>query len=227
MLTDVNVDYRDARRKISIDVPNECPHCGKTMSPHVHMGASEFNSDDNKRKVGILTQCTICKDFFALGYYYHPTGMYTGEYKFTKYHYTPSMDVSLPDNIDKVSEKFVEIYTQSIQAESTGLNQIAGVGYRKATEFLIKDYAIRNNPDEKDDIERMFLGRVINEYLNDFGKLQNLAKASTWIGNDETHYVRRHENKDINDMKRFILSAAQFIAADYDADVAFDFTSDQ
>ena len=69
------------------------------------------------------------------------------------------------------------------------------------------------------------LGQVITDYLNDFPKIQVLAKSVVWIGNNETHYVRRHDGKDIDDLKKFILSAAQFIATDYDADEALIFTS--
>lgn len=73
----------------------------------------------------------------------------------------------------------------------------------------------------------MFLGKVIDKYLNDFPKLQNLAKAASWIGNDETHYIRRHDDKDIRDMKQFIKSASHFIVANYDADLAEDFISEK
>lgn len=106
------------------------------------------------------------------------------------------------------------------------MDQIAGVGYRKSLEFLIKDYAIRNQPEDSESIKRKMLGPVISEYLTDFPKLRNLAKAATWIGNDETHYVRRHDDKDIRNMKQFIKAAAQFIAADYDADLAEEFISE-
>lgn len=230
--TTVSVKYRDTTSSAEIDTPNKCPHCGETMTPYVYHGFSEFEYLDDNREIGVLAQCTFsdCNNFFALGYVYRRVtidGYARGKFILKKYSYSPPLSVSLPENIEFVSEKFVEIYKQSVEAESNGLDQIAGVGYRKATEFLIKDYAIRINPNDKDSIEKMFLGNVIKKYLSDFPKLQSLATASTWIGNDETHYIRRHEDKDINDMKRFTLSAAQFIAADYDADMAINFTSDQ
>lgn len=225
MLQTVAVDFRDGSTNIVLDIPSFCPHCGNIMSPYTLQGFSEHSQFDDDVILGVITKCTIdeCQKFFALEFKVNPQ---TREKKLIDYTYRPPIKVTLPENIEKISEKFVEIYSQATQAEADKLNQIAGVGYRKATEFLIKDYAIRNNHTDKEKIEKMLLGKVINEYLNDFPKLQNLAKASTWIGNDETHYVRRHEDKDINDMKAFILSAAQFIAADYDADLALDFVSD-
>ena len=64
--------------------------------------------------------------------------------------------------------------------------------------------------------------QVINEYYGDFPRIQSLAKASAWIGNDETHYIRKHENLDVSTLKSFILAAAHFISGDYAADIAAD-----
>ena len=50
--------------------------------------------------------------------------------------------------ISELSENFVEIYGQSQVAENQGLNKICGVGYRKALEFLIKDFAKRKFPNQ-------------------------------------------------------------------------------
>lgn len=224
MIRNIQINYRDGRSSRNVKAPNLCPHCGRTMSPTFFEGYSENVMFDKSQSVGILFKCSYddCKKFFVAEY----TGT-SLDLKKVNYSYRPPIEVALPTNIEKVSEQFVLIYTQSTKAESEKLDQIAGVGYRKATEFLVKDYAIRNNPDEKEKIENMFLGKVIDKYLEDFPKIQNLARASTWIGNDETHYIRKHDDKDIQDMKAFILAAAQFIAADYDADEALDFTTSE
>lgn len=50
--------------------------------------------------------------------------------------------------IKDLSPNFVKIYHQAEQAENTGLSDICGLGYRKALEFLVKDYAIAFNPTE-------------------------------------------------------------------------------
>lgn len=172
----------------------------------------------------LLFRCSrsACKKYFAVEYIFTSISKLCS---IAKYSYRPPIKVKLPENIEKVSPVFVEIYSQATVAESEALNQIAGVGYRKAAEFLIKDYTISKNKDDEEKIKAIMLGQVIAEYLNDFPKIQALAKSVAWIGNDETHYVRRHDDKDIQDLKKFILSAAQFIAADYDADEALAFTS--
>lgn len=222
MIKKVNIE--NMTRKIS--VPNICPHCGQKGEPSVKKGAFK---DSSWNTFGVLLSCPHedCTKFFALEYNdkLHKYDSDVRTYN-SNYSYRPPISVDLPENIEKVSEAFVEIYSQATKAEAEKLDQIAGVGYRKSLEFLIKDYAIRNNPDKKETIKNKMLGPVISEFLDDFPKLQNLAKAATWIGNDETHYVRRHDNKDIRDMKQFIKSASQFIAADYDADVAEEFINE-
>lgn len=92
---------------------------------------------------------------------------------------------------------------QSSSAEHYQLDQIAGVGYRKALEYLIKDYAIHKSPNDKERIKSLFLGNVINEFVDD-KNVQECAKRAAWLGNDETHYVRKWEEKDINDLKTLI-----------------------
>lgn len=91
------------------------------------------------------------------------------------------------------------------------LDQIAGIGYRKSLEFLAKDFAIKYNPDDEDKIKNMPLSNCIKTYIDD-PRIKNLAEKSIWLGNDETHYVRKHEDRDISDMKQFIDALVYFIS---------------
>jgi len=54
-----------------------------------------------------------------------------------------------PEPVEGVSKMFVQIYNESNHAEQLGLSSIAGPGYRKALEFLIKDFLVFQNPKEK------------------------------------------------------------------------------
>jgi hypothetical protein len=109
----------------------------------------------------------------------------------------------IPDEIKKISPGYVEIYSQSLAAEAFQLDQIAGVGYRKALEYLIKDYAVHKNPDNQEEIKKVFLGTCITEFVDDTN-VKACAQRAVWLGNDETHYVRKWEEKDINDLKILI-----------------------
>src|SRR5699024_8665402 len=106
--------------------------------------------------------------------------------------------------IREISNGFYEIYMQSATAEEYGLDEISGMGYRKALEFLMKDFAILNNPEDEEVIKNSFLSNVIKDYYNDSSEIQNLATASSWIGNDETHYERRNDDKSIKDLKNYL-----------------------
>src|ERR1043166_3097052 len=53
-----------------------------------------------------------------------------------------------PDHPEE--SKFIKTYLQSLVAESNGLDEIAGMGYRKAIEYLVKDWAIQNKPEDKE-----------------------------------------------------------------------------
>lgn len=221
-----NISFHGAfSQPVKFEYPEYCPHCGKSISPEkIHISDSEdsYSSGDARFVVTFRCSRSACKKYFAVEYIFTSTSELCS---IAKYSYRPPIKVKLPENIEKVSPVFVEIYSQATIAESEALDQIAGVGYRKAAEFLIKDYVISKNPSDEEHIKSIMLGKVIADYLNDFQKIQVLAKSVAWIGNDETHYVRRHDGKDIQDLKKFILSATQFIAADYDADEALAFTS--
>ncbi|NGT51777.1 DUF4145 domain-containing protein [Clostridium perfringens] len=85
------------------------------------------------------------------------------------------------------------------------------MGYRKALEFLIKDYLIHKNSEIKEEIEGKLLGKCINENVEN-PKIKKMAKGASWLGNDETHYIRKWKDKDINDLKKMIDLTVYWIA---------------
>ena len=110
---------------------------------------------------------------------------------------------SFSDKVNEISPTFVSIYNQAYAAQQLNLEDICGVGYRKALEFLIKDYAILNDPSNRDKIEKSLLGNVIKDYVAD-ERIKLVAKRAVWLGNDETHYVRKWESKNIEDLIKVI-----------------------
>ncbi len=213
----IKVNRKDGyKENFDLEMPTQCIHCYKEVGFIVD-STSTYN-DRVDKKIAITFQCPSCEHYSVYEY-----AIRNKQYKLTdlvNYSYTKEVCVSLPKNIHKVSEEFVKIYKQAATAEAYNLMAICGVAYRKAAEFLIKDYVIMKKPEKEDEIKKDALGKIIAEQLSDFPKIQTLAKASAWIGNDETHYVRKHNDKDLNDLKAFLLAAATFIAADYDADQA-------
>ncbi|ELY1993136.1 DUF4145 domain-containing protein [Flavobacterium psychrophilum] len=107
------------------------------------------------------------------------------------------------ETILNISPNFVLIYNQAYSAEQYNLSEICGVGYRKALEFLIKDYLILNNESESEKIKKKLLGACIADYIDNI-RLKSVAKRAVWLGNDETHYIKKWETKDLQDLKKLI-----------------------
>ena len=112
--------------------------------------------------------------------------------------------------IANTSSEFVAIYNQAEAAEAAGYDRISGVGYRKSVEFLIKDYLMIAHPEDAGTIATTFLGECITKYVDD-PNLKACVQRAAWLGNDETHYVRKWESKDIDDLKVLIRLSANWI----------------
>ena len=118
--------------------------------------------------------------------------------------------VAVPREVAAVSPTFVEIRNQVAAAEALQLDQLVGIGFRKALEFLIKDFAISEHASEKEQILRLNLGQCIDKYVPD-GNIKKCAKRATWLGNDETHYLRKWDTKDVNDLKALVTLTVNWI----------------
>jgi len=116
-----------------------------------------------------------------------------------------------PDEIKALSPSYHVILGQSMAAEAHQLHEIAGCGYRKALEFLVKDYAIHKNPSDAEAIKKTMLGPCIKTYVTD-ANVKKCAELATWLGNDETHYVRKWTTKDINDLKILLRLTSSWIS---------------
>jgi hypothetical protein len=114
-----------------------------------------------------------------------------------------------------ISPTFCAIYNEAKHAEHCGLLRICGAGYRKALEFLIKDYLIRHkfvgNRALAKEIATAPLATCIDKYIDDKG-IQDAAHRAAWLGNDETHYVRKWTDKDLEDLKDLIAITVSWIA---------------
>lgn len=98
-------------------------------------------------------------------------------------------------------------------AEKNGHKEICGPGYRRALEFLIKDYLISLNPAISEEIKKLWLGKAIEKI--DSPKIKICAERAAWLGNDETHYVRKWEDKDIDNLKDLIDLAVMWIDSEH------------
>ncbi len=186
---------------------DKCPYCHHALSPHFINATISGDQSAFGTFIDIAFKCTLhdCSRLFISIYKRTARQGHRmiNSFNFQKSVPLMSQSPDIPLEVKEISPSFESIISQSSSAESMGLDEIAGVGYRKALEFLIKDYCIHKAPSEEDTIKRDFLGGVIEKYVDDTN-LKVCAKRAAWLGNDETHYVRKWENKDINDLKILI-----------------------
>lgn len=87
--------------------------------------------------------------------------------------------------------------------------------YRKAFEFLIKDYLISNSDNNSNTIklikEHSSISYLINEYIKDNDDLKEMAKRCSWLWNDQTHYVIKHKDHDLDDLKNILWIVVYYI----------------
>ncbi len=211
--------------RICYETVNKCPICNSSIAP---VEKSKFFNSDSKMYF-FMFECPACNKGFITHYNYSNERKIKNDISYNmlklvnSYPKVPESH-QFDENIKKLSSNFCEIFNQAYVAEQMKLNEIAGIGYRKALEFLIKDYCIDKNKEQEEKIKKEPLSQVITNYiLSD--KIRNLAKASIWIGNDETHYVRKYEDKDIKDLKRFISATVAYITYELIADSAQEFVN--
>lgn len=190
----LNLDYQAEFKTL----PDKCPHCHNSITPNVRFGYRNLNTNIAE----LFLTCpniSCCKSF--IGYYKFINNAYI-EFNGTTSQGTLKGKY-FSEHINSISSSFSIIYNEAFTAEQQNLKEICGVGYRKALEFLIKDYATTKHEDKKEKIEKDLLAKVIGDYVTD-ANIKSVAKRAVWLGNDETHYIRRWEGKDLNDLKKLI-----------------------
>lgn len=112
------------------------------------------------------------------------------------------------ENIKSISPRFIQIYQQSLYAEQLGLNEICLTGYRKALEFLIKDYLINFCHNKK--AHTMKLHEAIEAL--EFMEMTAPATVVRLAANNWTHYEEKDEPYNIKDAKPYLFAVANYIS---------------
>ncbi len=108
----------------------------------------------------------------------------------------------IPESACRISPDFKQIYLEARMAQAAGLDLICGGGYRKALEFLIKDYAISLCPEKAEAIKERDLNYAIS--CTDNENIKSFASRASWLGNDALHYLKKWEGMDLFDLKDLI-----------------------
>lgn len=191
----------------NLEHPENCPHCHKHIYPEFKQF---FHAEDKSSRdviIYVVWGCSNkkCERTFVSSY------IISEKEEIMMVEFMGFLDgypasPAWPKTILNLKSKFINTYNQALKAENQGLDEIAGMGFRKAIEYLVKDYLIGKNAALKGTIENMQLAKVINDHFIDpkESDLKDLLVRATWLGNDLTHYLKYHVNFDINDLKELI-----------------------
>jgi len=191
---------KDTIRKIEVEEVGECPLCNTATSP-TFINGYLIGSKENMIPITafVILYCSRCKQLYTAKYHFIDGLSNSILIEIYPRHLS---HVKFSDNINNLSPEFVSLYSQAAEAENnSSTSGLAGLGYRKAIEFLIKDYLIKLKNQDKNTIIQLELGKCVSKLSDD---LQDIAKASVWLGNDETHYFRKNPDFSITDLKEFI-----------------------
>ncbi len=214
MSAKVSIKFQGRDR--SLKYPNKCPLCHCIID--VKKSCAQVIKNDNVQTVFICPN-DECRNMF-LGFYVIGQD---GNLQMDRMEPYNVQIREFPVVIDIISSQFRSIYQEAEEARFKNLKQIAGAGYRKAVEFLIKDYAKHTIDDEQPDckekrkeIENKFAGQVIKDHIED-KRIQAVASRALWLGNDETHYLRIWEDHDIDDLINLIKLTVNWIEIEHDS----------
>jgi hypothetical protein len=197
--------------------PNECPVCQRSIN--LGMVHHVFHGSQEDGRLQIIFQCPAkaCERLYIVTYTPGETDdaqeAYTPDFTETV---TPSK-AAFDHRIAGTSPAFVNIYNQALAAETYGLDHAAGPTYRKALEFLIKDFLCQQKPDKAEAIRAKHLGQCVQEDVED-QRIKTCAERAVWLGNDFTHYTRKYTSHDVEDMKSVILLTTWWISSVLETD---------
>lgn len=203
-------------RRVSVDItskPDRCPICHNgTDAPLI---CAFHKGELFEGRLQVVFRCTIhsCLGYFVATYRPDPYDRFRptkGPYFLSQLAPITPEPEKFSEMVCELSPNFCEIQQQSSVAEALGLDKVCGVGYRKALEFLIKDYAIEREPAKSEEIKNTFLGKCIDKHVDDV-RIKDCASRATWLGNDEAHYVKIWVDKDLEDLKTLIKLTVNWI----------------
>ena len=197
----------NSRMIVLTSIPDTCPICHTSIHPKYMCSSVSLQ----RELVQAVFRCTSqkCEEMFIATY---KTDKNRSPHPCVFESIAPKVfhKQEFPTDIQDVSPSFISIFNQAIAAEAIDLTEMVGIGLRKALEYLIKDFLIHQDSSKQEEIKKAYLGKCITDYIED-PNVKRCAKRAAWLGNDETHYTRKWEDKDVGDLKRLIKLTVNWI----------------
>ena len=184
--------------------PKICPCCNYGIQAQ-NLFVSDVEYIKDIYSFIVVHQCPNCSKYFITEYIQDPIFIHDVDLtEFVARPYTIPFKISISNesSLTDISDRFLEVYKQSLMAEHYGLHHLVGMGLRKALEYLLQDYLSIINPNDIEKIKNSTLSQNIKLIPNE--NLRSLATASNWLGNDHVHTSIKWPDKDVSDLKTFI-----------------------
>lgn len=154
---------------INIMYANECPRChyGIDMDLQFTHGYHDMCSlEEDEFNLFTIHFCPHCNNGFVVEHRMECDEFGYSEASQVVYPYSHSKPY-ISNEIKQILPAFCKIYMQSLTAKGTGLTKIYGMGFWKAIEHLVKDYAIYRKPNEAEQIKNKSLHDCIETYFDE------------------------------------------------------------
>ena len=171
-------------KTLTIQIPQSCPLCGIGNNPTTNeVGRLEIQEG---YVFTLHHRCPACKK-------YHMTNQeYLNQDDKTTMIlvYPNKVVIDIDDLFIEHAPRFVEFYSEAVEAEKMGLENIAGTGYRSAIECLIKDYALAFELDDKEYLSdpKLTFNNAIDRYVKNDDLLKGAFHFIRTVGNGYTHW---------------------------------------
>lgn len=220
-MKEFNLKVIDSKKQghniVAQTLPDKCPFCHNGIEPAFIQGFMHDNDYPSISTVQVqaIFQCPVrqCQRFFIVDYIQKNWNFRDRSNPLFEindilpYRYARK---TFPDVLEEVSPLFCKVFNEASCAESFKLLNVAGPGYGKALEFLVKDFLSAENPDQAESIKSAWLSPLIQNQIHD-ENIKKCAERAAWLRNDEIHYIRKWETQDIEDLKRLITLTANWI----------------
>ena len=144
---------RNEQVQVVLDrVPDTCPICHYRVEPRFRHATLRGENIQGRAQVVYLCTNQKCWNLFIATY--ERVGSHAVDYPDERFTFqglapwNPEV-VGFPSEIEQLSPKFIQVFTEARAAQGMGLTNLVGLGMRKALECLIKDFAISAHPVEE------------------------------------------------------------------------------
>jgi hypothetical protein len=186
-------------------LPTYCPRCRRNAIPKV-LGKASIDIDEGSGEfvAGVPVGCPLCDKAYVAEYYGEPYSWREDEDYLEFLRTVPAAEpqVAVSDALAKVSPNFAKVYDEAVAAQVSGLEDLSAAGYRRALEFLVKDYLISRDPSQRETFERMPLARAIRDHIDD-PDIREIARNATVIANDFVH-AHRYSGREVTELRALI-----------------------